>query len=342
MKQVITSVLLTLVLMSGGFYAYHTFMVDNTLPISHVTEMIIEKSTVTEQQDLEHIERLMLTMQAQYDEHRSALNDRTTIQEVEALLEKERDFLPDLISGAQNSVVTVFAFDKELEMPGIGTGFFIEPDLVVTNYHVVSMVAAPHAVYSEPPLVLLKTLDGRYFVGGVLKTGFVPELEVSSEDFALIGLTPIVIRENGDMEYDYPYFKPFDISYKSTVGEDVFTFGSPFVLEGTVTKGIISAVREDDVVCPGFKCIQTDAPINPGNSGGPLLNRNGEVIGINTFLLQGSDNLGFALSTVELENFIDGYEQIEFTPEFAEIEWLQGIIAAKSEMMGDLAKEHFI
>jgi len=81
-------------------------------------------------------------------------------------------------------------------------------------------------------------------------------------------------------------------------GETVFAFGSPQGLRNSVTHGIISAVaRQTDPDSPMIY-IQTDAPINPGNSGGPLVNVNGEVVGVNTFILSesgGAEGLGFAI-----------------------------------------------
>lgn len=81
-------------------------------------------------------------------------------------------------------------------------------------------------------------------------------------------------------------------------GELVFAFGSPEGLRNTVTMGVISAVaRQTDLDSP-MVYVQTDAPINPGNSGGPLVNVNGEIVGVNTFILSqsgGNEGLGFAI-----------------------------------------------
>jgi serine protease Do len=71
------------------------------------------------------------------------------------------------------------------------------------------------------------------------------------------------------------------------VGDFVMAIGSPFGLEGAATTGIVSKVEPD--------LIQTDAAINPGNSGGPLVNRLGEVIGVNAFGLAGGENVNFAV-----------------------------------------------
>ena len=87
-------------------------------------------------------------------------------------------------------------------------------------------------------------------------------------------------------------------------GEDVIAIGTPEGLEFTVTRGIVSAVREQG------KLIQTDAAINPGNSGGPLMNSYGCVIGVNTFIYKENQGLNFAISSKRLLSFLQnsGYK----------------------------------
>jgi serine protease Do len=91
---------------------------------------------------------------------------------------------------------------------------------------------------------------------------------------------------------------PFADYHKIRQGELLFAFGSPQGLTNSVTMGIVSAVaRQTDPDSPTLY-IQTDAPINPGNSGGPLVNVDGELVGLNTFILTesgGSQGLGFAI-----------------------------------------------
>ena len=88
-------------------------------------------------------------------------------------------------------------------------------------------------------------------------------------------------------------------SAKLKVGELVMAVGSPFELSQSVTTGIISALERNAVGINEYESfIQTDAPINRGNSGGPLVNMNGEVIGINSAIVSGSsgnDGIGFAI-----------------------------------------------
>jgi S1-C subfamily serine protease len=88
------------------------------------------------------------------------------------------------------------------------------------------------------------------------------------------------------------------------VGEQVLAVGSPLGLQGTVTTGVVSAMR-DDPTGGGFKVLQTDASVNPGNSGGPLINRRAEVIGIVTFKIRGGENLNFAIPINYLRGLAD-------------------------------------
>jgi serine protease Do len=94
-------------------------------------------------------------------------------------------------------------------------------------------------------------------------------------------------------------------------GQLVFAFGSPEGLRNSVTMGVVSAIaRQTDVDDP-VPYIQTDAPINPGNSGGPLVNVDGDVVGINTFILSesgGSEGLGFAIPSAIVKVV---YEQLK-------------------------------
>lgn len=88
------------------------------------------------------------------------------------------------------------------------------------------------------------------------------------------------------------------------IGEPVLIAGNPLGLQGSVTTGVISSIR-DDPSAGGFKVIQTDASANPGNSGGPLVNRESEVIGIVTFRIVGDENLNFAIPVNYLRGLMD-------------------------------------
>jgi serine protease Do len=130
-----------------------------------------------------------------------------------------------------------------------------------------------------------------------------------------------------------------------TVGSWVVAMGSPFGLEQTVTAGIVSAKGRVIGSGPYDDFIQTDASINPGNSGGPLLNMNGEVVGINTAIVAQGQGIGFAIPIKLAEGIIDqlkahgsvtrgwlGVGIQDLTPELAEyygIEDKKGVLVAQ-------------
>ncbi len=94
-------------------------------------------------------------------------------------------------------------------------------------------------------------------------------------------------------------------------GDEVIAIGHPYGLNYTATQGVISKA---DRVRQGLHFIQIDAAINPGNSGGPLVNSRGEIIGVNTFIIKGGDNLGFALPVSYLKTALDLYIPYKGSP----------------------------
>ncbi len=102
----------------------------------------------------------------------------------------------------------------------------------------------------------------------------------------------LIVPGIGSLEYE-----PADIGdpQKVKVGDKVYVFGTPFSLDNTLTSGIVSGLDRALGINYIEKFIQTDAAINPGNSGSPLINENGEVIGINAAKYTMADNLGFAI-----------------------------------------------
>jgi len=89
-------------------------------------------------------------------------------------------------------------------------------------------------------------------------------------------------------------------SEKINQGDRLYTIGSPSGLKFTVTSGIFSGYRDFNK----HRALQTDAPINPGNSGGPLINEAGQVIGVNTAILSGTQGIGFA---IPIEQVYEGF-----------------------------------
>lgn len=91
-----------------------------------------------------------------------------------------------------------------------------------------------------------------------------------------------------------------------TVGEPLVIVGSPQGLEGTVTAGILSAVRDSG---EGFTVLQTDAAVNPGNSGGPLVNGRGQVIGVVSFKFRSAENLNFAIPANYVRGLLNNLQE---------------------------------
>src|SRR5207249_10716609 len=106
--------------------------------------------------------------------------------------------------------------------------------------------------------------------------------------------TDLAVLKLDDGKGTFKYARLGD-SDRAQVGDWVLAVGSPFGLQATVTAGIISAKARQLDQGPFDDFLQTDAAINPGNSGGPLVNMQGEVIGINTAIVAGGSGIGFAI-----------------------------------------------
>jgi serine protease Do len=166
-----------------------------------------------------------------------------------------------------------------------GSGFVIDPDgYIVTNAHVVNGAQRIEVVLPPP------NPDGSLATALSPRMDIVPARVIGvarEKDLALLKI------ENTKLPA-----LPLASYQEVRQGHTVFAFGSPEGLRNSITHGLISAVaRQLDPDSP-LIYIQTDAPINPGNSGGPLVNLNGEVIGVNTFILSqsgGNEGLGFAI-----------------------------------------------
>jgi serine protease Do len=165
----------------------------------------------------------------------------------------------------------------------VGSGVIVDPSgYILTNAHVVQgadrIVVVPPLARSGWPRDQKGSQKLSYRARLV---GIHAETDLAVLKIDVEGLPALPLRTSG-----------------VTQGELVFAVGAPHGLASTMTMGVVgSASRQLDIDSP-FLFIQTDAPINPGNSGGPLVDANGEVVGINTFIISrsgGSDGLGFAV-----------------------------------------------
>jgi serine protease Do len=155
---------------------------------------------------------------------------------------------------------------------GMGTGILIDPrGYIVTNHHVVEDVN----------FIRIKLFDGTSVNAQVVARSH-------EQDLALLKI---------DVPQRLPII-PLGTAADVMVGETVVAIGNAYGYEHTVSMGVVSAVKRDVTLNKDISyksLIQTDASINPGNSGGPLLNINGELIGVNVAIRAGAQGIGFAI-----------------------------------------------
>lgn len=181
-----------------------------------------------------------------------------------------QESLPELVRRVKPAIVAIVTYDAKGDALTTGSGFFIRPGQVVTNLHVIRGARRTD----------VKTLDGKgrvYQVSGLLAVD-------EEGDLALMRV---------DMSPEQPRSSDLAVSLPEE-GETVFVIGNPLKLEGSVTDGIVSAVRE----VPGVgKIIQTTAPISHGNSGSPIFNLKGQVVGVITVKVTNGQNISLAISS---------------------------------------------
>jgi serine protease Do len=197
------------------------------------------------------------------------------------LLEEIQGVITDLAERATPSVVNLFpltgssrardrASERTPNASGSGSGLIVDSTgYIVTNNHVIGDAAEVEVRFSD------KTRSIAQVVGKDPDT-----------DLALLKVTadrPLPSARFGD-------------SAAVKVGQWVLAVGNPFGLDRTVTLGVVSGIGRENINLSRYEnFIQTDASINPGNSGGPLLNLHGEVIGINTAIINFAQGIGFAI-----------------------------------------------
>jgi serine protease Do len=170
--------------------------------------------------------------------------------------------------------------EEQRAVEGLGSGVIVDPSgLIVTNDHVIKGASEIHVVLA----------DGRQLNAEVIGSD-------SDADVAVLKISapqPLPTAKLGT-------------SSDLMIGETVIAIGSPLGLKKTVTVGVVSAlgrtIRQEDRVFNDF--IQTDASINPGNSGGPLLNIDGEIIGINSAIISSAQNIGFAIPADKVKRIV--------------------------------------
>ena len=190
---------------------------------------------------------------------------------------QSQDLLPDLVRRIKPSAVAIETFDSRGEKLSRGSGFFIAADRVVTNRHVID-----NAFRAE-----VHSYNGSvYPVRGVIAVDAEGDLALLRVEAPANQVRPLLLDKTSPQE-----------------GESVVVIGNPFGLEGSVTNGIVSAVRD----IPTFgRIIQITAPISPGSSGSPVVNMQGQVIGVATLQITGGQSVNFAIPSERISQLQSG------------------------------------
>jgi len=185
---------------------------------------------------------------------------------IPAPIRASQDLLPELVRRIKPSAVAIETFDSRGEQLTRGSGFFVESDRIVTNRHVIEG-AYRAEVHSSTGAV--------FPVRGVLAVDAEGDIALLKIDVPANQIRPLPLDKTSPQE-----------------GESVVVIGNPLGLEGSVTNGIVSAVRD----IPTFgRIIQITAPISSGSSGSPVVNMQGQVIGIATLQITGGQSVNFAI-----------------------------------------------
>jgi tetratricopeptide (TPR) repeat protein len=181
-------------------------------------------------------------------------------------VEPAQDILPELVRRIKPSAVAIETFDSRGEKLSRGSGFFIDNDRIVTNRHVIEN-AHRAEVHSSTGVV--------FPVKGVLAVDAEGDIALLKIDAPNPAIRPLPLDKTSPQE-----------------GESIVVIGNPLGLEGSVTNGIVSAVRD----IPTFgRIIQITAAISSGSSGSPVVNMQGQVIGIATLQVTGGQSVNFAI-----------------------------------------------
>jgi len=178
-----------------------------------------------------------------------------------------------LFKSSKGSVVLIMSFDESFKPLGYGSGFFVgNGNKIVTNYHVIK--------------------DGTYFWiklnGG--KVGTIKSIISYDKE------NDLALLESSYKGKPLPLAKG-----KAEVGEDIIAIGNPQGFVGTLSKGLVSGIRED----ANSYYYQITAPISPGSSGGPIINEHGEVIGVTTAFFKEGQNLNFAVPSIYIQTLLN-------------------------------------
>lgn len=182
---------------------------------------------------------------------------------------------PEIARTSFPSVVLIVTEDANGKPLTQGTGFFVRPDVIATNFHVIKGATR---IYVR-------------IVGQAKEYNTTTVIDVDRDtDLALVKVSGIKARP-----------LPLGISRRIAAGDTAYALGNPKGFEGTISSGLVSGVRRDGTV----RLLQFDAAISPGSSGGPVLDDRGEVIGVASLFFRESQNLNFAVHVSHLADLLN-------------------------------------
>ncbi len=304
---IITSVLIV-GLFSGGV-AYHFSVVESiTGEITYLDSQLgQQQKTISEQeQQINKLSAELLQRTGQL-ENKLASNTKTLVDYVDTAKQQSQQQISQLTGQIQQVEKTSIERTKDLEeqlsnldispdfskiisqvMPAvvsvqtdksIGSGAIITNDgYVITNQHVIEGAS----------IIVVKTFDGQKYNAQVIGQDAAIDIAVLKIEGSFNGLQ-------------------FGNSDNANIGEKVIAVGSPLGLEFTVTEGIISSTNRE---YSGVQYFQIDVPVNPGNSGGPLVNKLGQIVGINSRKLSGGEGIGFSIKSNQAKQIVEQFVDI--------------------------------
>ena len=184
--------------------------------------------------------------------------------------------LSEIVKKTERAVFAIYTYDEFGVPNGMGTGFFIDSKGTgITNYHVLDGASKAFIKLSDKTIYEIKDITNASKVFDLAKFKVEPNSVVDFLNF----------------EFQLP-----------NKGQDIFVIGNPEGLEGTVSEGIVSSIRDME----GYgSVIQITAPISPGSSGSPVMNMQGKVIGIATFVHKEGQNINFSVHSSKVNSLIN-------------------------------------
>lgn len=259
--------LVSFLVLSSRIIKLQTEIEDTKTQMQNKTQNLLNLILSSEEQNQKSFNEISLSIN---EISNSLVQQQSKFEKEISYLKSSQGDFSGVVSEAIKGVVTVRT-DKS-----IGSGFIIHPEgYIVTNYHVIANANRLAIINSEKEMMPAEVIGFNWV-----------------SDVAVIKI-----------EGKHPYLELAD-SDNLKPGSKVIAIGNPLGLSFTVTEGIVSAVKRVGLNSKA-EYIQTDVSLNPGNSGGPLIDVNGKVVGINNFKIGEAENLGFALESNALKNYVN-------------------------------------